>query len=86
MSTRYQQLLTYEFSEPVELVLENELFVPLSECELQKLEGLNLKSESVLQIQQGVEQHKRKVMLCIFPLKKIDGKWHKIAFYALKDD
>ena len=84
MSTRYQQLLTYEFSEPVELVLENELFVPLSECELQKLEGLNLKSESVLQIQQGVEQHKRKVMLCIFPLKKIDGKWHKLLFTHLK--
>ena len=84
MSTRYQQLLTYEFSEPVELVLENELFVPLSECELQKLEGLNLKSESVLQIQQGVEQHKRKVMVCIFPLKKIDGKWHKLLFTHLK--
>ena len=84
MSTRYQQLLTYEFSEPVELVLENELFVPLSECELQKLEGLSLKSEAVLQTQQGVEQHKRKVMVCIFPLKKIDGKWHKLLFTHLK--
>lgn len=84
MSTRYQQLLTYDFSEPIKLVLENELFVPLSECELQKIEGQSLKSEAVLQIQQGIEQHKRKVMVSIFPLKKIDGKWHKLLFTQLK--
>ena len=52
--------------------------------ELQKLEDLSLKSEAVLQAQQGVEQHKRKVMVSIFPLKKIDGKWHKLLFTQLK--
>lgn len=85
-SSRYQTQITLPFCNNVDITLKNEIFVPLTTCEQSYLKQLQLSEFPLLEIQQGIEQKRRKLFISIFPLKKINGEWQKLLFAELNID
>lgn len=85
-NSRYESQLVLPFSNAVDVSLKNEVFVPITACELNHLQEVQISENPLLEVQQGVEQKQRKLLISIFPLKKVNGEWQKLVFAELSID
>ena len=83
--TRFEKQLIFPFENPINVSLTNEIYIPLSNCENDNLQNLNIPTNPcVLEVFQGVERKQRKINVRIFPFKQIDGVWHKLLYASLE--
>ena len=72
-NSRYKREIVLPFSNSVNVSLKNEIYVPLTVCELDRIQNLQISDSPRLEIKQGLEQKKRRLIISISPLKKING-------------
>ena len=82
-NSRYKREIVLPFSNSVNVSLKNEIYVPLTVCELDRIQNLQISDSPRLEIKQGLEQKKRRLIISISPLKKINGEWQKLVFAEL---
>lgn len=82
-NSRYKREIVLPFSNSVTVSLKNEIYIPLTVCEIDQIQNLQISDSPLLEIQQGIEQKKRRLIISISPLKKINGEWQKLVFAEL---
>ena len=82
-NSRYKREIVLPFSNSVNVSLKNEIYIPLTVCELDRIQNLQISDSPPLEIKQGLEQKKRRLIISISPLKKINGEWQKLVFAEL---